>query len=96
MIKKFLAGLIFGVVVLFAVPAAPALASPVAVTAAAAPVAQQAPAPPPGPHIDPAENEKANAEKTKSKVVVGVIAVVLAGIVVWGRMIRRKRKKDAS
>lgn len=95
MIKKLLAGLMLGVVVLFAVPAAPALASPVPVTAAA-PVAQQSPTPAPGPRIDPVENKKANAEKTKSKVIVGVIAVVLAGIVFWGRMIRHKRKKNAS
>lgn len=95
MIKKLLAGLMLGVVLLFTAPAAPALASPVPVTAVA-PAAQQATTPPPGPRIDPAENTKANAEKTKSKVIVGVIAVALAGIVFWGRMIRRKRKKSAS
>lgn len=95
MIKKVLSGLMLGVVLLLTAPAAPALASPVPVTAAA-PAAQQATTPPPGPRIDPAENSKANAEKTKSKVIVGVIAVALAGIVFWGRMIRRKRKKSAS
>jgi H+/gluconate symporter-like permease len=95
MIKKFLAGLTLGVVVLFTAPAVPALASPVPVTAAA-PVAQQTPTPPPGPRIDPAENAKANAEKTKSKIIVGAIAAALAGIVFWGRVIRRKRKKNAS
>ncbi|HKS47943.1 MAG TPA: hypothetical protein VJT49_23090 [Amycolatopsis sp.] len=90
MIKKLLAGLLLGVVVLFAAPAAPAASASTSIGV----VAQQATAPP-GPRIDPADTDKANAQKTKSKVVVGVTAVVLLGIVVWGRSIRRKRRKSA-
>ena len=52
--------------------------------------------PPPGPVLDPAETDKANSEKTKNKLVAGGVAVVLLGIVVWGRRIRtKKRKKDS-
>jgi len=95
-VRAVLAGLMLGMLVAVAVPAAVAQAAPVAVSAGhfaqAGPVAEQTTAPP-GPRIDPAENDKANAEKTKSKIVVGVLAVVLAGIVIWGRSIRKKRRK---
>jgi hypothetical protein len=51
---------------------------------------------PPGPVLDPAETDKANSQKTKNKLVAGGVAVVLLGIVVWGRRIRtKKRKKDS-
>ncbi|HET6502328.1 MAG TPA: hypothetical protein VFG87_16355 [Amycolatopsis sp.] len=94
MIKKVLAGLLLCVVTLFTAPTATAEASTVVRAVSAGPVAQQTPAPP-GPRIDPAETAKANAEQTKSKIIVGVIALVLAGLVVWGRSIRRKRRKAA-
>jgi hypothetical protein len=80
--------------------ASPALAEPVrpvavAVTVphAAAPVAAQTQ--PPGPVLDPAETDKANSEKTKNKLIAGLVAVVLLGIVIWGRRIRAKRAKKA-
>lgn len=100
MVKKLLAGLVLGVVLLFAVPAAPAsavtaISGTVSQVTSAGPLAQQTTAPP-GPRIDPAETDRANAEKTKSKIVVGLITVVLAGIVVWGRWVRSRRRKAQS
>ena len=41
------------------------------------------------------QHSRANAEKTKSKLVVGGVALALGGIVVWGRLIRRKRRKQS-
>ncbi|WP_439376700.1 hypothetical protein [Amycolatopsis lexingtonensis] len=81
--------------------ASPALAEPVrAVTApvtavhvAVAPVPAQTQ--PPGPVLDPAQTDKANTEKTKNKLVAGLIAVVLLGIVIWGRRIRSKKTKGS-
>jgi hypothetical protein len=94
MIKKVLAALVLGIVVLFTIPATSAAASPAVSAVSISPVAQQATAPP-GPRIDPADTAKANAQKTKTKIIVGIIALVLAGIVVWGRSIRRKKRKAA-
>lgn len=94
-LRGVLAALMLGVLVSFAAPAALAVAAPAAVSVASGPVAEQTTTPV-GPVIDPAENDRANAEKTKSKIVVGVIAAVLAGIVLWGRSVRRKRRKKSS
>ncbi|GLY68463.1 hypothetical protein [Amycolatopsis taiwanensis] len=98
MIKKLLAGLMLSVVVLLAVPGMPASAvtsqATVALSKSVGPLAQQATAPP-GPRIDPAETDRANAEKTKNKVVIGLIVLVLAAIVVGGRYLRRKKRKAA-
>ncbi|EID53680.1 hypothetical protein [Saccharomonospora xinjiangensis] len=44
-----------------------------------------------GPALDP--QTEAEAEKNRSKIVVGVIAAVLLGIVVWGRYLRSKKAK---
>jgi hypothetical protein len=65
-------------------------------------VAGQQPAPPPsGPstapsaptvELDPAETEEDRAE-SRRKIVMGVVSVLLIGIVIWGRGIRRKRAK---
>ncbi|GAB3153838.1 hypothetical protein [Amycolatopsis sp. NPDC004378] len=81
--------------------ASPALAEPVrpaavtvAVThagAAFAPAQTQ----PPGPVLDPAQTDKANTQKTKNKLIAGLIAVVLLGVVIWGRRIRSKRAKGS-
>jgi hypothetical protein len=94
-VRAVLAGLMLAVLVSVTAPSAVALAAPTPVSAVWRPVAQQTDAPP-GPRIDPSENERANAEKTKSKIVVGVLAVVLAAIVLWGRSVRRKRRKKSS
>jgi hypothetical protein len=65
-------------------------------------VAGQQPTPPPtGPstatsaptvELDPAETEADRAE-SRRKLVMGVASVVLVGIVIWGRSIRRKKAK---
>ncbi len=65
-------------------------------------VAGQQPTPPPtGPstapsaptvELDPAETEADRAE-SRRKIVLGVASVVLVGIVIWGRSIRRKKAK---
>jgi hypothetical protein len=87
---------LLGVVLFTASPAQAEPVRPVAVTVAhagAAPVLAQTQAP--GPVLDPAQTDKANTEKTKNKLVAGLVAVVLLGIVVWGRRIRSKKAKKA-
>ncbi|MEU4668799.1 LPXTG cell wall anchor domain-containing protein [Amycolatopsis sp. NPDC023774] len=44
----------------------------------------------PGPVLDPTQTDKANAQKTRNKLIAGGIAIVLLAIVFFGR---RKRKK---
>ncbi|WP_414935750.1 hypothetical protein [Amycolatopsis sp. cmx-11-51] len=90
-----LAGLIAAGLVVCA-PAAPSSAVP-----AASPVIMQAGTvhevpsqAPPGPVLDPAETDKANSQETKNKIIAGVIAVVLLGLVVFGRRARSKKKKS--
>ncbi|MEU6643804.1 hypothetical protein ABZ863_14795 [Saccharomonospora sp. NPDC046836] len=68
-------------------PAAAVAAEPVA---AVAPALTQETAEP-GPTLDP--QTEADARKTRSRLVVGVAAAALLGIVVWGRHVRSKRKK---
>ena len=62
-------------------------------------VAGQQPTPPPtGPstaptvELDPAETEADRAE-SRRKIVMGVASVLLVGMVIWGRSIRRKKAK---
>jgi hypothetical protein len=65
-------------------------------------VAGQQPTPPPtGPstgssapsvNLDPAETEEDRKEQRR-KLVMGITSVVLLGIVIWGRSIRRKKAK---
>ncbi|OLT44704.1 hypothetical protein BJF85_19720 [Saccharomonospora sp. CUA-673] len=46
-----------------------------------------------GPELDP--QTRADAENARSKFVVALIAAGLLGIIIWGRVIRRKRaRKD--
>lgn len=92
-LRGVLAALMLGVLLSFAAPTA--VAAPAVVSVASGQVAEQTTTPV-GPVIDPADNDRANAEKTKSKIVVGVIAAVLGGIVLWGRSVRRKRRKKSS
>lgn len=104
-VRVALGGLMAVVLVPLTAPAAVAFAEPVPVAMPAPAPAQgagtaelaatQPTTAPPGPRIDPTDNERANAQKTKNKVIVGVIAGVLAVIVVWGRGRRAKRKKPA-
>ncbi|MFL6119168.1 hypothetical protein [Actinophytocola sp.] len=65
-------------------------------------VAGQQPTPPPtGPtaatsaptiDLDPAEQEAKKAEQRR-KLVMGITSVLLVGIVIWGRSIKRKKAK---
>jgi hypothetical protein len=48
----------------------------------------------PAVELDPAETEADRAE-TRRKLVMGVASVVLLGVVIWGRSIRRKKAKAA-
>ncbi|HWD06557.1 MAG TPA: hypothetical protein VG674_29375 [Amycolatopsis sp.] len=47
----------------------------------------------PGPVLDPTQTDKANAEKSRNKLIAGAIAVVLLVIVFFGRRARSKRNK---
>jgi len=89
---------LLGAVLFAASPAQAEPVRPVAVSvtvahAGAAPVFAQTQAP--GPVLDPAQTDKANTEKTKNKLVAGLVAVVLLGIVIWGRRIRSKKTKSS-
>ncbi|MEV4055744.1 hypothetical protein AB0J55_31445 [Amycolatopsis sp. NPDC049688] len=89
---------LLGAVLFTASPAYAAPVRPVAVTvgvAHASPALVPAQTQPPGPVLDPAQTDKANSEKTRNKLVAGLIAVVLLGIVIWGRKIRSKRAKGS-
>lgn len=98
------AAILVGVLLSFAAPAvlpaaavsaAPVSAATVLPGSVSQPVAgQQAPAP--GPVIDPRETDRANAKKTKSKIIVGVLVVVLGGIVLFGRHLRSKARKKTA
>jgi hypothetical protein len=91
---------VLGAVLVTAQPASaePVRPAAVAVTVAHASVAQvpvQTQTQPPGPVLDPAQTDKANTEKTKNKLIAGVVAVALLGIVIWGRRIRSKKAKSS-
>jgi hypothetical protein len=81
--------------------ASPAFAEPVRPAAVTVTVAHASGAlvpvqtQPPGPVLDPAQTDKANTEKTKNKLIAGVVAVALLGIVIWGRRIRSKKAKSS-
>ncbi|WP_326568308.1 hypothetical protein VSH64_42170 [Amycolatopsis rhabdoformis] len=47
----------------------------------------------PGPVLDPTQTDKANAQKTRSKLIAGGVAVVLLAIVFFGRRARSKKSK---
>jgi hypothetical protein len=49
---------------------------------------------PVGPELDEQETEADRAERNR-KLVMGGVSVVLVAAVVWGRSIRRKRRKAA-
>ncbi|MEV7091483.1 hypothetical protein AB0M80_01450 [Amycolatopsis sp. NPDC051045] len=90
---------LLGAVLFTASPALAGQLRPVAVPVtvahvAAVPVPAQATADP-GPVLDPAQTDKANSEKTKNKLIAGLIAAALLGIVIWGRKIRSKKAKGS-
>ncbi|WP_418190768.1 hypothetical protein [Amycolatopsis albispora] len=89
-LRGLLPAVLLGLLVLLP---APALAAGEPATTVSVVVAQD-PTPPPGPVLDPAESERANSEKTKNQLIAGGAAVVLLGIVLWGRRVRAKRRKS--
>ncbi|QFU93748.1 hypothetical protein [Amycolatopsis sp. YIM 10] len=91
-LRGLLPAVLLGLLVLLP---APALAAGEPAAAGSVPVVvAQDPSPPPGPVLDPAESDRANSEKTKNQLIAGGIAVVLLGIVLWGRRVRAKRRKS--
>lgn len=56
------------------------------------PVLVQEQTPEPGPTLDP--QTEADARKTQNKLIVGAAAVLLLGIVIWGRRVRNKRNPN--
>lgn len=100
--KRSRLGQLAGLIAAGLVVCAPvAQAAPAAAIPAASPVIMQAATvhevpsqAPPGPVLDPAETDKANSQETKNKIIAGVIAVVLLGLVVLGRRARSKKKKS--
>ncbi len=79
--------------------ALPGAVSAVAESAAGAQPPTTEPVPPAttapsGPELDEQETEADRAERNR-KLVMGGASVVLVGAVVWGRSIRRKRRKAA-
>ena len=89
---------VLGAVLFSASPASAEPVRPAAVTvtvahAAVAPAPAQTQAP--GPVLDPAQTDKANTEKTKNKLIAGVVAVALLAIVIWGRRVRSKKAKSS-
>jgi hypothetical protein len=85
-----------------AFPAVSAAADPVeragddeaAVQTTTAPPTTTAPSTAPKVELDKPETEADQAE-SKRKLVMGVTSVVLLGVVIWGRSVRRKRRKAA-
>ncbi|RJQ83776.1 hypothetical protein [Amycolatopsis panacis] len=86
-----LAGLL-GVLLTGVLAVSPASATTPAPTVAITQVSELHQAPP-GPVLDPTETDKANTEKSKSKLVAGGAAVALLAIVFFGRRHRIKRRK---
>ncbi|OXM49875.1 hypothetical protein [Amycolatopsis alba] len=68
-----------------------ASAPAIAQAAAVHEVLEQAP---PGPVLDPADTDKANSQETKNKVIAGIAAAILLGLVILGRRSRSKKKKS--
>lgn len=58
-----------------------------------APPSQPGATAPAGPTLEPADTEADRAE-SRRKLVMGIASVVLVGIVVWGRSIKRKKAKS--
>lgn len=74
-------------VVLFLLPVGAASAAP----AGTVPYARQTTAPP-GPAIDTPPTEQ-DSNDTRQRLVIGIVAVVLLGVVILGHRTRAKRKK---
>lgn len=71
------------------------VASAPAAVVAPAPAASVTPGPPAGPVIDPAANQQANARNSRNRIIAGVVAVVLAVIVFFGRRSHNRKRKQS-
>ncbi|MQA08557.1 MAG: hypothetical protein GEU98_08380 [Pseudonocardiaceae bacterium] len=94
-VRGIACALLLGVVALLVAPA-PSMAQPEhVVTAVRADVhhAQDDTAPP-GPRIDPDDNAQADSDLAQRKIVIGCIAAGLVLIVLYGRHVRKKRRKQ--
>ncbi|ONF65512.1 hypothetical protein [Amycolatopsis keratiniphila] len=90
-----LAGLVAaGLVVCAPVAQAAEIQAPAPVIMQAAAVHEVLEQAPPGPVLDPAETDKANSQETKNKVIAGIAAAILLGLVILGRRSRSKKKKS--
>ncbi|MBB5855040.1 hypothetical protein ACFQ05_17155 [Amycolatopsis umgeniensis] len=90
-----LAGLLIaGLVVCAPVAQAGEIQAPAPVIMQAAAAHDALSQPPPGPVLDPAETDKANSQETKNKVIAGIAAAILLGLVILGRRSRSKKKKS--
>lgn len=78
-------------VVLFSLPLGVATAAP----AQLAPYAQQTATAPPGPSIAPQPTAE-EAASSRQRLVIGIAAVLLLGIVIVGHRARRKRAKKSA
>lgn len=72
-------------------PAGGAAAAPVTSSAHSVALAQQ---PTPGPDIPPAPTVE-DGTKSRDKLVIGVVAILLLGIVILGHRTRKKRRKES-
>jgi hypothetical protein len=59
----------------------------------AGPAWAQTDTPPPGPSLNPPQNQSLT-DDARQRVIIGVVVVVLFGIVWYGRRIRKKRQKS--
>ncbi|OLF11381.1 hypothetical protein [Actinophytocola xanthii] len=80
-------------VLFLALPALPAAAAP-ALLDQPPPTAPSQPGStaPTGVRLEPADTEEDRAE-SRRKIVMGVASVVLLGLVIWGRSVKRKKAK---
>ncbi|KFZ82618.1 hypothetical protein ED92_01575 [Amycolatopsis sp. MJM2582] len=83
-----------GLVVCAPVAQAVEIQAPAPVIMQAAAVHEALEQAPPGPVLDPAETDKANSQETKNKVIAGIAAAILLGLVILGRRSRSKKKKS--
>ena len=100
---RLLSACVLACLAFLALPAPGALAQPrpsvvrlvAANDAPATTTTSKAPDAPSGPDLNK-DHANADAQLAKRKLVIGVIALVLLVIVVWGHRVRSKRRKKAS
>jgi hypothetical protein len=76
-----------------ALPAAAQTTDRLVAQPSTAPPSSGATTAPAGPKLTP--DTEADQAESKRKLILGITAVVLLGIVIWGRSVRRKKQKAA-